>query len=67
VTTDLIALVEQATAARAQAKAELDRIDKEWRQAVVAAMRADGQPRRPIWEAARITEQRAYQIRHGRR
>jgi hypothetical protein len=60
-------LVRSVTSARAQARFELDRQDTAWRSVIRDAMRADGTPRRPIWEAAEITEARAYQIRDGRR
>lgn len=64
---DWPALVRTVAHARAQAQAELDRHDAAWRTVIRDAMRADGQPRRPVWEAAGITEARAYQIRDGRR
>jgi hypothetical protein len=64
---DWLELVEEVTRSRAQARAEMDRRETNWRQVVADAMRAEGVNRRLVAETAGVTVRRAYQIRDGRR
>ncbi len=55
-----------ATAVRERAQAELDDADHEWRKSIRQAIEM-GVPVRLVADAAKISRERIYQIRDGRR